>query len=325
LQVGNDGLGAQVRDLQLQRDDLKTQCNDLRERLTTVERERQAGTAGLLLAQRRLLELDAAGSVVPLGPAWWRRSSTWGMAVVFLLVGGTMGLEVHESRTARAAAREDASELEGRLGDLARDLDEVQKSGSRALEQLTTEREAWDAERQTLEERGSAGDERVAELDAHLQAAREAALADRRLLEESLAEARTLTGSVREELTREREESRAERARTAELLEERERAAAAERAATTEALADLTQRAGASTEAAETLAAELAQRRVDEERRTALLLAEIERLGTRLPGAPPASAESVPDWDPVEDERARRWLFGLHLPGMLQTPTEGGR
>ncbi|MEE8468737.1 MAG: hypothetical protein V3T22_09790 [Planctomycetota bacterium] len=343
LQVGNDGLGAQVRELQVQRADLKVQCDDLRTRLSSVERERQAGTAGLLIAQRRLLELEVAGPVVQLGPAWWRRSSTWGLGVALLLVGGSLGLEIHGSRTARAAAREDASELEGRLVELASDLDAVQKSGSRSLERWTSERAGWQAERLTLEQGGAAGEERELELGAQLQAARAAAQEDRRLLAESLSEARALTGAVREELTREREESRAERTHSAELqeqrarvaaelLQERERALAAERAAeraaTERALADLGQRAQASAEAAETLAGELAQRRIEEQRQTALLLEEIERLGARLPAMPalpPTAQESVPHRDSLQDERARRWLFGLHLPGMFQTLGEGGR
>lgn len=343
LQVGNDGLGAQVRELQVQRADLKAQCTDLRTRLSSVERERQAGTAGLLLAQRRLLELEVAGPIVQLGPVWWRRSRTWGLGVVLLLLGGTLGLEIHGSRTARAAAREDASQLEGRLAHLARDLDAVQESGTRALGQWASAREAWAAERQNLEQRATAGEGREADLTAHLQAAREAGQQDRRLLQESLAEARALTDSVREELTREREESRAERTRSAELFGQRTRSAelfaerervaaaerAAERAATERALAELGRRAQASAEAAETLAGELAQRRIEEQQRTALLLEEIQRLGARLPALPPTGEERVPERDDLADdladERARRWLFGLHLPGMLQTPGEGGR
>jgi len=338
LQVGNDGLGAQVRDLQTQREDLRTQCDDLRTRLTSVERERQAGTAGLLLAQRRLLQLEADGAVVQLGPAWWKRSSSWGLAVVFVLMGGTLGLEIHESRTARAAARENASNMEGRLSDLAGDLEVVQESGSRALEQLASEREGWEAERgafaqeaANLEQRRIEGRERQDELTAQLQSEFQAAQADRRLLAESLSEARVLTGALREELVREREESRTERARTTELFDEREQAATAERAETSRTLAELRQRAEASTEASEALAGELAQRRIDEQSRTDLLLQELERLGARLP-EPGSAVESetggggsVSDRDAAEDERARRWLFGLHLPGRVQTSGEGGR
>jgi len=325
LQVGNDGLTAQVRELQVQREDLKTQCNDLRARLTFVERERQAGTAGLLMAQRRLLELDTAGSVVRWGPPWWRRSRTWGVAVGLLLVGGTLGLEIRESRTARAAARQHATDLDHRLVDLGSDLEVAQEFGSKALEQLVSERQVWHAEREALAQRSDAGEEREDELTAYLEFEREAAQEDRRLLEESLLEARALTGAVREELTRERGESRAERERTAALLDERERVAAAERAATTRALADLGRLASASAEAAESLSGELAQRRIDEQARTAHLLGEIERLGKRLAVPPAALEESVPERDDPRDERARRWLFGLHLPGMFQVPGEGGR
>lgn len=166
LQSSNDALATQVKDLQLQRSDLKDQCVDLRGRMVLIEKERQAGTAGLLLAQRRLMELEAA-PVVNLDP-WWRRPAPLTACAGFALFTG-LGLWQWE-RT------------RGTLEEVTEQKQDQASTWSSTLQEHQADRERWEA---SLASTASEWDEL---LEQRLADAAKASAADRDAWELELAE-----------------------------------------------------------------------------------------------------------------------------------------
>jgi hypothetical protein len=211
VQAARDALAGQVADLHVQRDDLKEQCSDLRGRLTIVERERQAGTAGLLLAQKRLLEIEAASAPPP--APWFARGSTWGFAGVIVVLAWFLRGQVVVAR-----------ELGGQRAGLADALDS--ERAARAGDAQAFERglgEALDAARAALlGERDAARDER-ARFASELEEARARDGALRATLAEQQAELARQQQVAEEERARFAQQLRAEREATA---QERERLAA---------------------------------------------------------------------------------------------------
>lgn len=187
LQSANEALGSQVRDLQVQRSDLKDQCADLRGRLTLIERERQASTAGLLLAQRRLLELEAAVPAYAPAPAWWRRPVTWSVVSLFLLVGLGWGWQWREARGERSELAEVLDAQDRERARVVAELQRWDETVSTLERELARERASREEERRLLEE---ARREDAAALAAELEAERERAEAGRerfaRTLDETL-------------------------------------------------------------------------------------------------------------------------------------------
>jgi len=249
MQSANDALSTQVRDLQLQRSDLKDQCGDLRGRMTLIEKERQASTAGLLLAQGRLLELEAAGGAVQ--AYWWRRPTTWGFASVTLLVAAAWGWQWVQARAAREVAAGHASSLDVELEAQAGDRATWRAASSDLREELDAQRDAREAERGRLEEalaqreraldeerRGS--EEARARFTSRLEASLETnAAAQQVLLEQQAANEAALTDQVAasvEALEAERRAAAEERARFEASLAERERTSAGREAALREEL-----------------------------------------------------------------------------------------
>lgn len=293
MQSSNEALSSQVRDLQLQRTDLKEQCTDLRGRMTLVEKERQASTAGLLLAQRRLLELEAAGG--PRGSDWWRRPTTWGFASVTLLLGVAWAGQWTATRTAQGAAAEHAASLEAELEEQAGERAAWREASDGLLEELGAQRAARQAERSQLEVQ-------LASRDQELALARQAAEESRVRFTERLEASLEATAAVRQTLLEQQAAGEAaleaQAAAGLEALEVAGRAAAEERARFEAALgererlaaereASLRQELAAAREASEGLTQELSgvlaeQAELDVERGQRLdevlaKLAELER------------------------------------------------
>lgn len=76
--VAERGLQLSIQTLTEQRDDLREQCYDLRVRLSSAEKERQASVGALLQAQKHVLASDHAQLVVDQGPLW-KRPRIWTM------------------------------------------------------------------------------------------------------------------------------------------------------------------------------------------------------------------------------------------------------
>ncbi len=155
VQAANEALEFQVRDLRLQRSDLKDQMSDLRGRLTLVERERQAGTAALLMAQRRLLELEAAPPATPAHAApvlpprrpGWRTVSVWAAGA---------GLVLWTIASLRTDARDAREEARLQRGDLSLTLDEGRRDRARFYRELAHWREAAAVQREHSEAQSEA-------------------------------------------------------------------------------------------------------------------------------------------------------------------------
>jgi chromosome segregation ATPase len=256
IQAANDGLTHQVRDLQVQRSDLKDQAADLRGRMTLIEKERQAGTAGLLLAQRRLLELEAATpAAVVIG---WRRPFTVGVAGVVAVLGLALGWQWRA--TARAQEK-----VESTLVDHRRSVDDLLGAARGERELFTRELEGW---------RDATGDLRAELLDE--KAAR---ALDREDLAAALEGATLRAEALAKQLSTEREGAQAARSRFASQLEQTleqalERGAAARQA--------LVEQQAAAAEDRERFATELDQRGQAAEGREESLQAELSGAGEAI-------------------------------------------
>mgnify|MGYP003629913547 FL=1 len=211
IETANGDLRTQLVDLRSQRQDLVSQCDDLRGRLDRAERERQASTAGLMLAQKRLHELEAP--VVTLPPPW-RRRTTYGLGVVVVLLAFFLRQQVvqasalseHVTGLSGDVQERDAqieelgeqlpgltralAELDGQLARTRTEADRERSALLETLEQQRLERSAAEAKSQQELER-LAQEQRLARTT--LQAERDALAADQqRWASEREAEVRTL-------------------------------------------------------------------------------------------------------------------------------------
>lgn len=245
LQSANDALTSQVKDLQYQRSDLKDQCADLRGRMVLVERERQVSTAGLLLAQRRLLQLEAVDARTIEVP-WTRRPAIWGAACLTVVFGWGWFWQRSEARAAERIATERTGALQAALADGAKERSSFQevladwRSVSTALgEKLDAqdERHAEDAQdwRVALRQGQARESELLTELDQReaRAAAERAAFAERMdATLEQAADARQVwiedraaeRAALETKLAEERQAGALERARFQDELDERVKA-----------------------------------------------------------------------------------------------------
>lgn len=173
----NDLMASAVRASGTDRNALIELCQDLETRLDLAERERQASTASLLMAQRRVLDLERSEG---------RRPMTWAAAASLGVCGvALVALAVRLPATVRAAAREEIqsvqAEFETRSATLQKSLDASMLSLSTSM--------AKAMETARVEER------------ALLQGEREAQAAQIAALEARLAEARRLQAAEAEALT----------------------------------------------------------------------------------------------------------------------------
>lgn len=120
-----DGLELRQERLESERRDLELRCADLSARLRDAEAERQANSAGLLLAQKRLAVLDGGAGTIVISPPWWRRSRTWGIAGMVMLV---LFFGHQQSRS--------EEELEALRETLIPAVEEARQSRSRLAEQM---------------------------------------------------------------------------------------------------------------------------------------------------------------------------------------------
>lgn len=267
LQSSNQALSEQVRDLQAQRGDLRDQCGDLRGRLTAVEKERQASTAALLMAQRRLLEIEARPAPLEVPPARWRRGGTW---VALILVGGLAFVALRQVRGGR--------ELEDLHALVAPALVRAEEDRARLAEEVERRRQAFEASLVEVREESQASRsallgqlqelvDRSEQLTATLDSEREMSAAARGRLEVELAATRREAESARRALEDERE------LRVAALREgERQRGELDER------LASLAEQVSASGAAAARVGEHLLERDAAWNASVARLTDELERL-----------------------------------------------
>jgi hypothetical protein len=82
---GERGLQLSVLSLTEQRDDLREQCYDLRVRLSSAEKERQAAVGALLHAQKQFLTVEGSSHASAPGP-FWKRPRVWSMVAATGLV-----------------------------------------------------------------------------------------------------------------------------------------------------------------------------------------------------------------------------------------------
>ncbi|MGK0217047.1 MAG: hypothetical protein ACI9HE_000521 [Planctomycetota bacterium] len=199
-------LGGQLEDLTDQRRRLREQGDELRQRLILVEQERQASTAGLLMMQRRMLELEA-GPVVSLAPAMHRRPSTWGAlaGVVLLLMTWS---SVADMRSALAAEGKDAAD---RVGDLQRVLKDQESRAEGERLEASAELDKLgqrlnDRDRAMLEAQATAKSDREG-FQASLEAAQEATRVGQAVLADELRLERERSAQDREGALQDRAES----------------------------------------------------------------------------------------------------------------------
>ena len=281
---GDDSVGELVRTSDTSRDALIGLCQDLEERLDLAERERQASTASLLMAQRRVLDLELARRNRP----WYTVASKVVAAAALIMVGMGALLALRlpglvraaaqeavaaESAPLRQAARDEVKATAAAIGtDMRRSLGEVQ-AATRALEESfgATMAESLQAVRGDLE---TAQADALATLERRLQAAEDVA--------QERADALARAGTAADE------RARADR-------EELERSLAASTALLAKARAALE-----------------AQRDERARDRTALL-ATLADLSAGLGRLEAAAAQDVPAAQPPESEERAWWvqLFGL--------------
>ncbi len=231
LQSANDALSGQVRDLQVQRTDLKEQATDLRGRMTILERERQAGTAGLLLAQRRLMELES-GAVGPPRP-WWRQRTTWGATSAVLLVGMVFTWQWRELQLESLARKKDVVDLvTHHAGERESFLSQSDRWRQESEDQLSAQARDRETFERVLEQTQGRADTLMAELDATLRQAEVARTRFAGQLEDALEVNATTQQALLEgraaalaDLSREREAAIGERQRFAAELDHREEVA----------------------------------------------------------------------------------------------------
>ena len=236
-----DGIAEAVRSSGTSRDALIGLCQDLETRLDLAERERQASTASLLMAQRRVLELELQERSRP-----WRRASAAAlglMSVSALTVTAMLPGRLEE----RAADREVAlrAQLDGDLGRLQASMGAMVTASGEERAALAARLEAssaaLDDERRRVERlMAEAADER-----SRAEAARLAGLEQLGALEERLVESDRQAVRRSAELGVIVEASARDRVRFDERIAAAERSAAAARAALSEAQASAAQeRAG---------------------------------------------------------------------------------
>ena len=214
---GADGIAEAVRSSGASRDALIGLCQDLETRLDLAERERQASTASLLMAQRRVLDLELqgrSGSWVRAGGAALGLMSISALAVMAMLPGWlddrASGREASQSAqltaelgrlevsmgTLAAASGEERAALAARLD--AR-TDALERSRSRAA-QLTAEASVDRAQAEAarlasaeqlreLEDRLVAADRQAVRRGAELEIIVESSARDRARFDERLAAA----------------------------------------------------------------------------------------------------------------------------------------
>ncbi len=213
LQESQRVLQAQLEDLGDQRARLREQGDELRNRLQRVEQERQASTAGLLMMQQRLMELEA-GPVMTIEPPAHRRPLVWwavGSGLVLLMA-------IQSMRSMRTAF---ASQTEG-LGEVRRALEIESAAAARdraiAVAEQEAQAEAWARQFARQDERWDQEQERMrGDRDSFAQA-----------LQAERASAEALRLAQNEELRLQREGSAAEREQAAKrILELEARAEAA--------------------------------------------------------------------------------------------------
>jgi hypothetical protein len=226
-----DGIAEAVRSSGASRDALIGLCQDLETRLDLAERERQASTASLLMAQRRVLELELQERSRP-----WRRASAAAlglMSVSALTVTAMLPGWLED----RAADREVAlrSQLDGDLARLQASMGAMVTASGEERAALAARLEAssaaLDDERRRVEQlMAGAADER-----SRAEAARLAGLEQLGALEERLEESDRQAVRRTAELGVIVEASARDRARFDERIAASERSTAAARAALSEA------------------------------------------------------------------------------------------
>lgn len=225
------GIAEAVRSSGASRDALIGLCQDLEARLDLAERERQASTASLLMAQRRVLELELQERSRPLrraSAAALALMSGSALAVTAMLPGWLDERAANREVVLRAQLDRDLGHLQASMGALATAAGEERAALAARLESSSM---ALDDERGRLERLlDQAADER-----SKAEAARLAGLEQLRGLEERLEESDRQAVRRSAELGVIVEASARDRARFDERIVAAERSAAAARAALSEA------------------------------------------------------------------------------------------
>lgn len=238
LQESQRMLQAQLEDLGDQRARLREQGDELRNRLQRVEQERQASTAGLLMMQQRLLELES-GPVMTIEPPAHRRPLVWwavGSGLVLVMAIQSM----RSMRTAFASQSEGLVEVRRALqvesAEAARDrataAAEKEAQAEAWARQLARQDERWEQEQERIRddrdsfaraleaERASAEALRRAQ-DAQLRLEREGSAAEREQAAKTILELEARAQAAWTRLDQERAQAAAEAGRKARAIEQR--------------------------------------------------------------------------------------------------------
>ncbi|MDF1838205.1 MAG: hypothetical protein P1V35_10075 [Planctomycetota bacterium] len=134
-----------VQSLTEQRDDLREQCYDLRIRLSTAEKERQASVGALLLAQKQILTIEGNAQILDPGP-FWKRPRNWSLlaaAGIFLwALGGMLDRQKEQITEEHAAWSQSlAAETQERLKFQSQRLDSERRAMQEQLVQLNEHNE----------------------------------------------------------------------------------------------------------------------------------------------------------------------------------------
>lgn len=210
VETTSSDLAATVRASDAERDSLIGLCQDLETRLDLAERERQASTASLLMAQRRVLDLEVRVRRRP----WYADGAKIAAAagIVVALFAIIALLRVPGSVDAAVAEEREAFALE-----LERARAEARASLESALAEAREDRDRLEASLLALDEKRN--EERRRERREVARAAdRRATAQERARGEERSAERReraTFQSELREDLRAELEEARAREAELA--------------------------------------------------------------------------------------------------------------
>ena len=159
------------------RDQLINLCQDLETRLDLAERERQASTASLLMAQRRVLDLEHRRDRRPMAMAAAATLGVFGLALAFLAF--------RLPKTVSAAARDQVRQVESRLAEQSAQLEatiEASLASARADERVRSDaaKAKYEAQIAALEARlGESRKLQVAELEKVTAIARDHATGER--------------------------------------------------------------------------------------------------------------------------------------------------
>ncbi|MEM9801664.1 MAG: hypothetical protein AAGA20_15160, partial [Planctomycetota bacterium] len=228
-----DGVADAVRASGASRDALIGLCQDLEQRLDLAERERQATTAGLLMAQRRILDLEVRARRRPLEragvallgfasiaaialavrvPGLVRDEAETGVRAIEAAVSGELGAAVAQIEELTSGDASERAAFAERIDEGRRAIEGAARDAREQLELARAEAEQRASAVAALEERLADAEARVSRRAGELDVLVDASSRERARFRERLVEAERVAGDARAALAAERRAAADERA-----------------------------------------------------------------------------------------------------------------